>query len=56
MTKPKEKKSLEKFFDTLLSDEKSLLSTYLQKETYESLSETFDELLRKPHATQKTDP
>ena len=56
MDKPKEKNSLEKFFDTLPNNEKSLLSAYLQKETYESLSETFDELLRKPHETQKTNP
>lgn len=54
MNKAKEKNSIEKFFDILGNDEKLLLSSYTQKKTYESLSEKFDELLKKPHETKKT--
>ncbi len=54
MNKAKEKNSIEKFFDTLGNDEKLLLSSYTQKKTYESLSEKFDELLKKLHETKKT--
>ena len=53
MTNPKEKNSLEKFFDTLGNDEKLLFSSYVQKKTYESLSDKLDELLKKPHEVKK---
>lgn len=52
MTIPKDKNSIEKFIDTLNTDEKELLSTYVKEETYESLSDKFDDLL-KQHASQK---
>ena len=45
---------MEKFFDALSNDEKLILSSYVQKKTYESLSDKFDELLKKPHETKKT--
>ena len=46
MPKVKEKSSIEKFYDTLREDERELLSVYLQKPIYESLSDKFDELLK----------
>jgi len=55
MIEVKEKNSVEKFLDTLSGDEKLLLSSYLQKKTYESLSDKFDELLKKPYENKKTD-
>ena len=55
MTKSKEKNSIEKFSDTLHQEEKAFLSTYLQKPTYESLSDKFDELLKKQDANKQTD-
>ena len=54
MVKAKEKSSVEKFFDILGNEEKPLLLSYLQKRTYESLSERFDDLLKKPHEDKKT--
>ena len=54
MNKAKEKNSIEKFFDTLADEEKPLIFSYLQKRTYESLSEKFDELLKKPYEDKKT--
>lgn len=54
MSKAKEKSSVEKFFDILGDEEKSLLLSYLRRKTYESLSERFDDLLKKPHEDKKT--
>jgi hypothetical protein len=50
----KEKNSIERFVDTLDEKEKSLLSNYLTAKTYESLSEKFDEILKKSHENNKT--
>lgn len=50
----KEKKSIEKFVDTLNVEEKYLLSEYLNIRIYGSLSEKFDEILKKSHETKKT--
>jgi hypothetical protein len=46
VSKAKVKSSIEKFSDTLPENEKIFLSDYLQKPKYESLSNTFDELLK----------
>lgn len=48
------KNSIEKFVETLDEDEKALLSKYITTKTYESLSEKFDEILKKSHETKKT--
>ena len=53
MTKPKEKSSIEKFYDGLHEDEKTLLSLYLQKPMYESLSDKFDDLLKNQDENKK---
>jgi len=55
MDKTKEKNSIEKFFDTLNEKEKELLSIYLKKQVYGSLSDKFDELLKKPPALRKSE-
>jgi hypothetical protein len=39
-------KSIEKFLELLTSDEKKLLSTYSSQETYDKLSDKFDEILK----------
>lgn len=53
MAKQKEKTAVEKFFDALNEEEKELLSAYLQKQVYESLSDKFDEIIKRPHANKK---
>lgn len=41
----KHKTSLEIFIDSLDGDEKKLLSKYLESQSYESLSDSFDKIL-----------
>lgn len=53
MSKQKQKTAVEKFFDTLNEEEKEILSVYLQKQEYESLSGKFDGLLKISYANKK---
>ncbi|MBW1738366.1 MAG: hypothetical protein JRJ69_12645 [Deltaproteobacteria bacterium] len=55
MGQEKAKTPLERFIESLTSDEKALLDGYLKRERFEVLSLNFDKIIGAKNATKKAD-